>query len=245
MQLDQKHLLVTGAAKRLARRFVERLLDAGAKNLKITGHYHTSKTEIAEVERLVTAKGHQFLAVAADLGKISQVQTMAKTAITKFGPIEVLINSASDFYPTPAKTCSEEDWDALHALNLKGQFFLAQAMANGLGDRKGVILNLLDVYAERSSRNFVAYAATKAGLWSITKNLAKEWAPQIRVNGVSPGPVLFPVDYTEEQKQNAIDRTLLKRAGTPDDIAHALLFLLKNEYITGYNLHVDGGRSLV
>ncbi len=91
----------------------------------------------------------------------------------------------------------------------------------------------------------MVFWATKAGLWSVTKNLAKEWAPKIRVNGVSPGPVLFPVDYTEEQKQKAIDRTLLKRAGTPDDIAHALLFLLKNESVTGYNLHVDGGRSIV
>ena len=160
------------------------------------------------------------------------------------GPVDILVNSASDFFSTPALTCTEEEWDSLLDLNLKGQFFLAQACAKTMSDRAGVIVNLIDVYAERSSRNFAAYSASKGGLLTLTRALAKEWAPLIRVNGVSPGSVLFPAHYKEEQKQKAIDRSLLKRAGCPQDITDAILFLISNNYITGINLCVDGGRSI-
>lgn len=245
MQLKQKHILVTGAAKRVARRFVERLLDhPRSKGLKITGHYHTSKKEIEELAAIAKNKGHELLALSADIRDTAATKTLVAEAVKKFGPVDVLVNSASDFYPTPALECTEADWDSLMALNLRGQFFLAQACALSMKGREGVILNLIDVYAERASKNFVAYAATKGGLWNLTKSLAREWAPKIRVNGVSPGAVLFPETYTEAQKQKAVDRSLLKRAGTPDDIAEALLFLIANDYVTGINLCVDGGRSI-
>lgn len=238
--------MVTGAAKRVARCFVERLLnEPSAKGLKITGHYFKSKKEIDELGALVTAKGHQFFGVSADLRDTAASKRWVGEAVKRLGPVDVLINSASDFFSTPALTCSEAEWDSLMGLNLRGQFFLAQACAQSMQGRQGVILNLIDVYAERASKNFVAYAATKGGLLNVTRNLAREWAPHIRVNGVSPGAVLFPETYTEAQKQKAIDRSLLKRAGSPEDIAEALLFLIQNDYITGQNLNVDGGRSIV
>ncbi len=245
MQLAHKHILVTGAAKRVARRFVERLFEAPQnKGLKLSGHYHTSKNEIEELVVLAKQKGHQLLPLCADIRDTAATKQMVALAVKQFGPIDVLVNSASDFYPTPALECTEADWDSLMALNLRGQFFLAQACAQSMAGRDGVILNLIDIYAERASKNFVAYAASKGGLWNLTKSLAREWAPRIRVNGVSPGAVLFPASYTEVQKQKSIDRSLLKRAGTPDDIADALLFLISNDYITGINLCVDGGRSI-
>ncbi len=245
MQLNEKHILVTGAAKRVARHFVERLLKVPkATPLKITAHYHRSENEVAELVVLAKSNGHELKPVSADLRKVSAIEHLAATALKNFGPVDILVNSASDFFSTPALTCTEEEWDSLLDLNLKGQFFLAQACAKSMTKRAGVVINLIDIYAERSSRNFAAYAASKGGLLTLTRALAKEWAPQIRVNGVSPGAVLFPEHYTQEQKDKAIDRSLLKRAGTPDDIAEAIFFLISNEYITGINLCVDGGRSI-
>jgi pteridine reductase len=125
---------------------------------------------------------------------------------------------------------------------LKSQFFLTQAVAKTM--KQGVILNLADVNGERPMRNFTPYTCSKAGLLMMTRNLAKEWAPKIRVNSISPGAVLLPESYTEEQKQKSIDRSLLKRLGSPDDVAEGALFLIANDYITGFDLKVDGGRSL-
>ncbi len=161
-----------------------------------------------------------------------------------FGPIDVLVNSASSFYPTPVETVTEAHWDDLERINLKAPFFLSQAARKNM-KAGSVIVNIADVNGERAMRRHAPYSCSKAGLLMLTRNLAKEWAPAIRVNSISPGPVLLPLNYTEEQKRKSVERTLLRREGSPKDIAEAAIFLIGATYITGFDLKVDGGRSLV
>lgn len=245
MTLSGKHVFITGAARRVARAIAEALLAApDAKGLTISAHYFRSKADVDALVAHGKKTGHEIVPVQADLRDVSQVRAAVKTAVGRLGPVDILVNSASDFYPTPALDVTEEQWDALLDLNLKGQFFLAQAVGADMLRRGGVILNIADVNGERPMRNFTPYTCSKAGLLMMTRNLAKEWAPKVRVNAISPGAVLLPETYTEAQRQRAIDRSLLKRLGSPEDIARAALFLIENEYITGFDLKVDGGRSL-
>ena len=242
MDLAGKHVLVTGAGKRLGRAISEKLIPYG---IKLSAHYRSSK---AEAESLITIgrdRGAEVFPVAADLGDVPSLERMVASAVARFGPVDVLVNSASDFFPTPALDVTEAQWDHFLDVNLKGQFFLAQACArSGMRTRGGLIVNLGDVNGERALKNFTPYVCSKAGLLMMTRNLAKEWAPEVRVNSVSPGAVLLPESYTEEQKKRSIERSLLKRLGTPDDIAEAVLFLAQNDYVTGFDLKVDGGRIL-
>jgi pteridine reductase len=243
MNLAGRHVFITGAAKRVARCLAETLLSLpAADGLKLTAHYHNSRGEALELAALGKAKGREVLPLAADLRNVKSLPAVVDQAVKRFGPVDILVNSASDFFPTPALTCTEEEWDRLLGLNLKSQFFLTQSIARTM--REGVILNVADVNGERPMRNFTPYTCSKAGLLMMTRNLAKEWAPRIRVNSISPGAVLLPENYTDEQRQRSIERSLLKRLGSPEDIAHGALFLIANDYITGFDLKVDGGRSL-
>ncbi len=169
---------------------------------------------------------------------------MVEKARAGFGPVDVLINSASDFYPTETATCSQSEWDDLLGLNLKAPFFLAQACAADLKMRQGYLLNLCDIHVSQPLRRFAPYSASKGGLWTLTRVLAAEWAPHVRVNSISPGPVLPPENFTTEQLERAATRTLLGRIGSAQDIVNAADFLLRNDYITGFDLKVDGGASL-
>lgn len=236
MDLKDKHVFVTGAGKRIGRLFAETFLKAGCR---LTGHYFQSSAAVKEL------KGDRFFSVAADLRKVVQIQSAAQTSVAHFGPVDILVNCASDFYPTPTLQCSEEQWDDLLSVNLKGPFFLAQSLADGMQQRGGVILNIADVNGERAIKNHAPYSVSKAGLLHLTRILAKEWAPKIRVNSVSPGAVLFPEHYTDEQKARSVARTLFKRAGDPRDVVEAGLYLIRNDYVTGFDLKVDGGRSIV
>jgi NAD(P)-dependent dehydrogenase (short-subunit alcohol dehydrogenase family) len=239
MEIQNRHALITGAARRVARRIAERLLERGAK---VTAHYHASKKE---AETLVDqfGKDNVFL-VPADLRDMKALARLVCESQKYFGPIDILVNSASDFYPTPALEVTEEQWDHLFSLNLKAQFFLAQGCGKEMKARGGVILNIADVNGERPMKKYAPYSATKAGLLMMTRSLALEWAPEVRVNSLSPGAVLLPENYTEAQRQRSIERSLLKRLGSPDDIAEGAMFLIQNPYITGFDLKVDGGRSL-
>ncbi len=212
--------------------------------IRLTIHCFQSHSPAAELERLAASRGRQAGIVSADLRDVSAIRNVVEIAEKRFGPVDVLINSASDFFPTPALEVTEEQWDQLLDLNLKGQFFLAQACGINMVPRGGVIINIADVNGERPMRRHSPFAISKAGLLMMTKNLALEWAPRVRVNSVSPGAVLLPERYTSLQIQRSIERTLLKRLGTPQDVAEAVLFLVHNDYITGFNLRVDGGRSL-
>jgi len=243
MQISKKHVLITGAGKRLGRAIAERLLPYG---INLSAHCQTSR---AETEQLIAiGKKHRSAVhvVQGDLAKVSQVRAFAAAAIAKFGPVEILINSASIFYPTPLEKVTEENWDDLMNVNLKGQFFLTQACAAALLEKKrpGVLINLVDVNAQKTLPNFTPYVCSNAGLWMMTRNLAKELAPLVRANSISPGPVLLPENYSEAQRQRSEDKTLLKRLGSAQDIAEAAVFLIENDYVTGQDLAVDGGRSL-
>lgn len=245
MQLAGRHVLITGAGKRVARRIAEVLLaPEHGDAVKLSAHYFRSADAVKELVTWGKTHGREVHAITADLRDVGQLRAAARDAVQRFGPVDVLVNSASDFFPTPALEATEEDWDRLLDVNLKGQFFLAQAVAERMREKGGVIVNIADVNGERAMRNYAPYTASKGGLLTLTRSLAKEWGPKIRVNAVSPGPVLLPESYTEAQRQRSIDRTLLKRLGSPDDIAQACLFLIENDYVTGFDLKVDGGRSL-
>lgn len=242
MNLEGKHVLVTGAGKRLGRAIASRLLDYP---IRLTVHYRKSRKEAASLVAEAERRGREATLVRADLKSTAEIRRAATQAVSRLGPIDVLVNSASAFYPTPVLDCSVPQWDDLLDANLKGQFFFAQHAARTMmRNEGGVIVNLADVYGEKGLARYGPYAASKGGLLALTKSLARELAPKVRVNAISPGPVLFPESYTEEQKARSIDKTLLKREGSPADIAEACLFLVQNDYITGFNLVVDGGRSL-
>lgn len=236
MHIHGKHAFVTGAAKRLGRSMAERLLSEGAR---ITAHYRQSRAEAQALQQLAPER---IRLVTGDLSSVESVQKAA--APNDFGAIDILVNSASDFYPTPLDQITEEVWDHFQDVNVKGHFFLTQALLPRLSSGS-VIINLVDVNAERPMKNYTPYVISKAGLLMLTRNLAKELAPKTRVNSISPGAVLLPTHYTPEQVQRSIDKTLLKRLGSAEDIVEAMLFLVKNDYITGFDLKIDGGRSLV
>lgn len=241
MNVKGTHVFVTGAAKRLGRAIAESFLPHG---VTLSAHCRVSRAELESLERAAEQAGSRCHAIKADLRNVNEVRRAVKEAEDRFGPVDILINSASSFYPTPALQVTEDQWNDLVDANVKGQFFLAQACAPGMMKKGGVIINLGDVNGERPLRNFTPYAVGKAGILMLTRNLALEWAPKVRVNSVSPGPVLVPPDYTAEKIQKAADRTLLKRWGSPEDIVSAVHFLIGNDYITGFDLKVDGGKSI-
>lgn len=243
MNIDHCHILITGAAKRIGRMISETFLNY---DVRLSAHYLSSEREMTELEENARKKHRKIRTFKADLRNVLEIKSAVREAIAHFGPVDILINSASQFHPTPTLDLTEKQWDDMLEVNLRGQFFFAQAVASDMIKKgRGVILNIADVYGEKPLRQFAPYTASKAALLMMTRNLAKEWAPSVRVNAISPGPVLFPEHYTDAQKQKSIDRTLLKRQGSPVDIANAVLFLVQNDYITGFNLRVDGGRSLV
>lgn len=236
MQVEGTHVLVTGAAKRVGRAIAERFLARGAK---VSGHYYRSKAEISTLGSTKTVRPIQ-----GDLRQVDDCRRVVREAVAGHGPLDVIVNSASDFYPTPTLDCDEKAWDDLMSINVKGPFFLCQEAGRTMVARGGVIINIADVNIERVIRNHVPYLAAKAGLALVTRALAKEWAPRVRVNSVSPGAVCLPERYTEHEKERSISRNLFKRVGSAEDIAASVLFLVENDYITGFDLKVDGGRAI-
>lgn len=242
MEIAGKHVLITGAAKRIGRAIGEAILARGGR---VTGHYHQSGEEMARWLAETRERGGALQAVAADLRQPEAIRQAVTKAQEGFGPIDILINSASLFYPRTALDTTPEDWETFLSVNLTGQFYFVQACAPAmLAQQRGCIIQIADVTGTTGAKGFAPYASSKAALLLLTKSLAKEFAPAIRVNSVSPGPTLPPDHYSAEQKERAVTRTLLKRWGTPEDVVAAVLFLIGNDYITGFDLKVDGGRSL-
>ena len=182
----------------------------------------------------------------ADLLDMTGIESVAKEACMAWGGINALINNASSFYPTALPNVTGAQWDELMGSNLKAPFFLAQAMTKTLTDNKGCIVNIVDIHAKRGLSGYPVYSIAKAGLVAMTKVLAKELGPSVRVNGVAPGAILWPDnDLSESAKLEILQRVALKRCGEPVDIARAVLFLIKDaDYITGQIVTVDGGRTL-
>ncbi|HEY8034928.1 MAG TPA: pteridine reductase [Methylobacter sp.] len=239
-----KNVLITGAAKRVGAACA-RLLHSQGCNIFL--HYRSSEAEAQQLcDELNQQRPDSARIMQADLLNMAELEAVAKEACMAWGGIDVLVNNASSFYPTAVPDVTERQWDELLGSNLKAPFFLAQALAKTLADNKGCIVNIVDIHAERGLKGYPVYSIAKAGLAAMTKVLAKELGPEIRVNGVAPGAILWPDnDLSESAKQEILHRVILKRSGEPVDIAKAVLFLIKNaDYITGQILTVDGGRTL-
>ena len=239
-----KVVLITGAAKRLGAACV-RLLHAYDYNVVL--HYHTSEAEAIQLAAELNAvRADSVALVKADLLSLKQVQALAAEACRSWGYVDVLVNNASLFYPGAIGGVEENDWDCLINSNVKAPFFLSQSLATTLRQRQGCIVNIVDIHAEKSLLGYPVYSIAKAGLVAMTKSLAKELAPKVRVNAVAPGAILWPDhEFSEQQKAEILQKVALQRCGELDDIAKAVKFLLDDAaYITGHILTVDGGRRL-
>jgi pteridine reductase len=241
--LANQTVLITGAARRVGAAIARAAHDAGAN---VVVHHRSSAAEaaalVAELNLLRAGSAH---AVAGDLLDPATPARLVESALATFGGLDVLVNNASSFYPTPVGTITAGQWDDLIGSNLRAPLFLTQEAAPALRARGGLILNLIDIHGFRPLKRHPVYCAAKAGLVMLTQSLARELGPEIRVNGIAPGPVLWPESPMEPaQREAIIERTALKRAGTPADVARtALFFMCDAPYITGQILAVDGGRS--
>jgi pteridine reductase len=237
-------VLITGAARRLGAVTARRLHAAGAA---IVVHHHTSTTEAQElVAQFNAVRAGSGLALAADIADLDSLPRLVETAVAHYGRLDVLVNNASSFYPTPVGTITGAQFDDLIGTNLRAPLFLSQAAAPALRATRGLILNMVDIHGQRPLKGHPVYSAAKAGLVMLTRSLARELGPEIRVNGIAPGPVLWAEQGMDEAlKAEIIGKTALQRVGTPDDIARAAYFFVAEApYITGQVLAVDGGRSI-
>lgn len=237
--------LITGAAKRVGAAIAEAL---HAKGYNIIIHCrHSTQEAFALGEFFNHNRSGSARVLTADLSVHQEVITLAQQALSAFGRIDVLINNASSFYATPIALASESDWNALFSSNVKAPYFLASALADELKNRQGAIINISDIYARHPLKQFSIYSMAKAANEMMTKSLAIELAPCVRVNGIAPGAIMWPANETDDhQKQQSILKKIpLERIGDTSDIAKAVLFLLRDApYINGQILTLDGGRSL-
>ena len=236
--------LITGAAKRVGANIARTLHDAGAC---VVLHYRSAHAEAtALAAQLNAARSGTAVCVAADLRASAELPRLIDAAIARFGRLDALVNNASSFFATPIGTIDETAWDDLIGSNFKAPLFLSQAAAPHLKSAHGAIVNITDIHAQWPLKNYPVYCAAKAGLLGLTRALALELAPDVRVNAVAPGPIEWPDHggFDAAARANIIERTLLKRQGEPADIAATVRFLLfEAPYVTGQVINVDGGRS--
>ena len=236
--------LVTGAARRIGAAIAMALHSAGAD---VAVHYRRSAGEATGLAASLNGiREHSATAVQADLLDVDSLPGLVDGVIDWGGRLDILVNNASTFYPTPVGKITGDDWNDLLGTNLKAPLFLAQAACEELARRRGTIVNIVDIHAQRPLRGHAVYGAAKAGLRMLTLALAKDLAPHIRVNGVSPGAILWPENgMTEAVKQSILGQVPLARPGEPDDVAGAVLYLVRDAaYVTGQVIAVDGGRSV-
>ena len=237
-------VLITGGAKRLGAATARRMHGAGAS---IVVHYRHSAAEaralVAELEAVRPGSAH---AVCADLLDIAALPGLVEAAVQRFGRLDVLVNNASTFYPTPVGSITPAQFEDLIGTNLRAPLFLSQAAAPALRETGGLIINMVDIHAKRPLKSHPVYSSAKAGLVMLTRSLARELGPEIRVNGIAPGPVMWPEHPMDETlKGEIVGKTALKRTGSPDDIARtALFFAADAPYVTGQIIAVDGGRDI-
>ena len=239
-----KTIFITGAAKRIGKEIALTFKELG---WNIIIHYNSSKKDADDLANQINKDNpNSAKTVQGNLDIKEDVQRILSEVSETFPSIDVLVNNASTFYPTPIDEISEDHWDKLIGSNLKGPLFLIQGLKKQLQASKGSIINITDTNLSKGVPNFSIYSAAKAGLEAITKGLARELAPDIKVNAIAPGAMLEPPDvtWTEEQKNKVIENIPLNRMGSEKDIADAVSFLARSEYITGQIIKVDGGRSL-
>lgn len=243
--MQGKVVLITGGARRVGAASARLLHAAGAK---LMIHYRSSAAEARALSAELNAlRADSVALIQADLLDIGGLPALVNQTVATFGGLDVLLNNASSFYPTPIGSIAEKDWVDLMGSNLKAPLFLSQAAAPELRKRRGCIINITDIHADRPMKSYVVYSVAKAGLVGLTKSLARELAPEVRVNGIAPGPIMWPEDdanFDEVSRQRIISHTMLKRAGDPSDIALAVrFFAMDTHFVTGQILAVDGGRS--
>jgi NAD(P)-dependent dehydrogenase (short-subunit alcohol dehydrogenase family) len=242
MELKGRVALVTGGAVRVGRAIALELARRGA-DVGIT--YRTSQHAVESAVKEIASFGVRAHAVSCDQADPEQVKEAVRLTEEALGPIDILVNSAAVFRRTPLETATLEDWDEHLDVNLRGPWLYAQAVGPGMKRRGwGAIVNLVDVAVEKPFPGYLPYSASKAGLVAITRGLARGLAPEVRVNAIAPGIAEWPDDFPEDQKQPLLDRTLLRRAGSPQDIAGAAAYLTLAPYVTGVILPVDGGLRL-
>ncbi len=242
--LTDKVALITGAAHRIGAALA-RGLHLQGMNLII--HYHTSRSAALALQHELNGKREgTVVLIQADLSETSKISAIIKQACEAWGRLDVLINNASTFFPTETGTVDEHCWNNLIGTNLKAPFFLCQAAAPHLAKWQGSIINIADIHALRPLKGYPVYSIAKAGLVMLTKAMACELGPNVRVNAVAPGAILWPEQELDEvAKQRIISRTFLKRQGAPDDVVRAVLYLIRDaDYVSGEILTVDGGRSI-
>ena len=243
--LQDKVALITGGSRRIGAITARYLHQLG---MRIVIHYRDSADEAEQLRaELCALRPDSVMLVRGDLTEIAKVRNLIRQCTNEFGQLDVLINNASVFYPTPVKAATEEQWQDLMDTNLKAPFFLSQAATPYLRQTQGVIINITDIYADRPHAEHPIYNASKAGLLSLTKSLARDLGPDIRVNAVAPGAIMWPERGVDElSKQRMISRTPLKQIGTPDDIAKAIVYLIRDAgFVTGQVLNIDGGRGVM
>lgn len=242
--LEGKVVLITGAARRIGAAIASTLHADGAR---VAIHYRNSAADAQSLcAELNSIREDSSIALQADLIADDGPVQLVADVVAWSGRLDVLINNASSFYPTPLGNISKEDWADLVGSNLQAPLFLSQAAAPCLRDAAGSIVNIVDIHARRPLRDHHVYGAAKAGLAMLTRSLAKELAPAVRVNGVAPGAIMWPEDgMTEAVKKSIVDQIPLGRSGTPLDIANAVVFLARDAtFITGQIIPIDGGRSI-
>ena len=238
-----KIALITGAAKRVGAIIATHLHRQG---YSVLIHYNRSTIEAQTLtDTLNSVRPNSAHAFQADLNNMNEVEQLAQNSLKHWGRIDLLVNNASSFYPTPLNESTQAQWDGLINSNLRAPYFLSAALSKTLSLHRGSIINMIDIHAQRGLPGHPIYSIAKAGLEMMTKSLAKELGPEVRVNGVSPGAILWPDAGLSDAQQTAIlDKTLLGRTGEAEDLAEAVYFLANADYITGQILAVDGGKSL-
>ena len=239
-----KTVFVTGAAKRIGKAIALTFKDLG---WNIIIHYNSSKKDADELANKINKDNPDTArTVQGDLDKEADITKILNDIDDIFPSLDLLVNNASTFYPTPIEEISDDHWEKLIGSNLKGPLFLIQGLKDKLKASNGSIINITDTNLSKGVPNYSIYSAAKAGLEAITKGLARELAPEIKVNAIAPGAMLEPPDitWTEDQKNKVIESIPLNRMGSEQDIAEAVKFLAHSEYITGQIIKVDGGRSL-
>jgi pteridine reductase len=238
----RKVALITGAAKRIGAAIADRLHNDG---YNIVIHYGNSVDAAKNLQqKLEYKRADSTRLVSANLTDPQAVYNLAKTALDSWGIISVLINNASCFYPTPIGATSDEHWSTIMDVNVKAPYMLSQHLRNTLSESHGCIINITDIYADRPLQLHSVYSASKAALVSLTKSMAAELAPEIRVNAVSPGAILWPENNLTDT-DTILSRIPLKRCGSPKDITDAIDYFLNSNYVTGQILKIDGGRTTI
>lgn len=243
--LSGKVVLVTGGAKRVGAAIARRLHREGASLML---HYRGSEREAKALrEELNAARADSVTLVQADLLDVQGLPEIVRNTVGRFDRLDALVNNASAFFPTPVGEVTPANWESLIGANLRAPLFLSQAAAPHLKKAGGAIVNITDIHAERPLKNYVVYSIAKTGLVGLTRSLARELAPEVRVNGVAPGAIVWPEDgsWDDLTRQRIVSHTLLRRTGEPDDIARAVYYLIAEApYVTGQIIAVDGGRSI-